>query len=130
MRHVRALAISLLLCALPSPVPWAADDIEHYNDVTVDNCCPKRGQLSGKLIGITILHGCPTRALIEEVQAKGQEMGADYTTIVEPAYQSYCPFTLYGGMWGFYEVQEQTLEALSVRVLGGEVVGLHFQVMK
>jgi hypothetical protein len=90
---------------------------------------PHRGQLSGKIFAVTVLHGCPTEELIEQVLQKGAELGADYTVISEVAAASFCPATVNGQMWSWHQIDESE-SGITLQFFGAETVGLHFRIVK
>src|SRR5262249_57558865 len=48
-------------------------------------------QLSAKLIGVTVLVGCPDESLRQAIRHKGEELGADYTAFPQVAAAAWCP---------------------------------------
>src|SRR5256712_13667165 len=49
--------------------------------------------LSAKLIGVTVLVGCPDESLRQAICHKGEELGADYTAFPQGAAAAWGPVT-------------------------------------
>lgn len=74
----RALLTALLLCLLHTPT-------EAFTTP------PQYAVLSDVIIGQTVVAGCPTIAQIEQIEAEGRRLGADFTKIEIVGNASACP---------------------------------------
>ena len=50
-----------------------------------------------KLIGVTVLVGCPDESLRQGIRHKGEELGVGYTAFPQVAAAAWCPVTEYPG---------------------------------
>ena len=90
---------------------------------------PQRGQLSGKIFAVTVVHGCPTEELIGHVLEEGIALGADYTELPEVVAASLCPATRAGRMWSWHQVDDEAA-GFTAQMLGGVVIGLHYRITR
>ena len=98
--------------------------------------------LSAKLIGVTVLVGCPDESLRQGIRHKGEELGADYTVFPQVAAAAWCPVTespgplaprpTVGPLWSFSQPTldyDGTGAAFGTwETLGAVTVGLHYRV--
>jgi len=98
--------------------------------------------LSAKLIGVTVLVGCPDESLRQVIRHKGEELGADYTAFPQVAAAAWCPVTespgplaprpTVGPLWSFSQPTldyDGTGAAFGTwETLGAVTVGLHYRV--
>lgn len=94
----------------------------------------QRAQLSGKLIGVSVIAECPSPSVLRAIRREGRQMRADYTAFPEVGGASQCPATDHGPMWPYSQLQ---IEADEVgqwqgnwQVRGGVTVGLHYKIMR
>jgi hypothetical protein len=100
--------------------------------------------LSAKLIGVTVLVGCPDERLRQVFRHKGEGLGADYTVFPQVAAAAWCPVTessgplaprpTVGPLWSF---SQPTLDYAGTgaafgtwETLGAVTVGLHYRVVQ
>src|SRR5262245_47360977 len=100
--------------------------------------------LSAKLIGVTVLVGCPDESLMQAIRHKGGELGADYTSVPQVSAAAWGPLTespgplaprpTVGPVWSCSQPTldyDGTGAAFGTwETLGAVTVGLHYRVVQ